>query len=141
MTTEIEQIEDKIITAVKTTVGIADCDTWQGGDLEEMLATVLSSTAVRVIYTGGKHGEKKVIGANRSDRDMTFRLALIVSNLRSMKDGSRGAYTYIESLLSTLRGFSLTPIAGYLWPISDELLLIKTGKFVYGFEFERRAYA
>jgi hypothetical protein len=138
VTTEIEQVEDKIITAVKTTIGIADCDTWQGGDLEEMLAAVLSPIAVRVIYAGGKHGEKKVIGVNRSDRDMTFRLALVVSNLRSPKDGSRGAYAYIESMLTTFRGFSLTPLAGYLWPISDELLLIRTGRFVYGFEFERR---
>jgi hypothetical protein len=138
MATEIEQIEDKIITAIKTTVGIADCDTWSGGDIEELLPTVLSATAARVIYASGRHGDKKVIGANTNDREMLFRVALIVTNLRARKDGSRGAYQHIESLNGALKGLSCSPLPGYLWPVSDELLLIQGGKFVYGFEFERR---
>ncbi len=141
MSSEIEQIEDKIINAVKTTVGIADCDTWAGGDVEEMLRTILSSTAVRVIYAGGKHGEKKVIGGNTNERVMSFRLALVVTSLRSRKEGSRGAYDYIELMNSTFKGFALTPLRGFLWPISDDLLLVRADKFVYAFEFERRLVA
>lgn len=138
MPTEIEQIEDKIIDAVKTTIGIADCETWQGGDLEEMLRAVVSPTAVRVVYAGGKHGEKKVIGANTNDKDMTFTLTLFVENLRSRRDGARGAYQYIEDLLALFKGFALVPLAGYLWPVSDELLLVRHGRFAYGLTFERR---
>ncbi len=151
MPTEIEQIEDLIITEIKRTsertangvtypvIGIQNADTWSGGDIEEMLQAVLTPEAVRVIYTGGKHAEKKLIGAaTNHDKTMTFRIALVLSNLRSRKDGSRAGYAYLDAIDQCFTQFKVTPLRGYLWPVADELLLVKYDKFVYGFEFERR---
>lgn len=152
MPTEIEQIEDLIITECKRTtqrlnasgtelpiIGISNTDSWAGGDVEEMLLTINTETAVRVIYTGGKPGAKKLIGAaTNHDKTMTFRLALVITNLRSRKAGSRAGYAYLDAIDRCFTQFKLTPLRGHLWPVSDDLLYVKNGKYVYGFEFERK---
>jgi hypothetical protein len=150
MPTEIEQIEDLIITEIKraserTTnnvvypvIGISDCETWSGGDIEEMLREVNSETAARVIYAGSKQGDIKVIGGGAAhDENIRFRVALVVTNLRSQAEGSRGGYVYIEAMKLCFARFMLTPLRGFLKNTEDNLLYVEGGKHVYGFELER----
>ena len=150
MPTEIEQIEDLIITDVKRkaervtsgvvypVIGIDDCETWSGDDIQDMLREINSETAVRVIYAGSKQGELKVIGGGAShDETARFRLALVVTNLRSRGEGARGGYVYIEAMKQCFARFMLTPLRGYLKNTEDNLLLVEGGKHVYGFELER----
>ncbi len=146
MSTEIEQIEDLIIAEIKRTadragypvIGIDDCDTWAGEDIEGMLANIFSETAVRVIYAGSKQGALKVIGGGTAhDEDMRWRVALVVTNLRSQADGSRSGYSYLEAMKQCLARLPLVPLRGYLWNTEDNLLYVKGGKHVYGFELER----
>lgn len=136
--TEIEQIEDLIIATLSAQVsGLRSCDTWQG-PVEDLLKQPKSLPAVWVVYTGAEHEGKQVIGSNYHPRRMRFTLALIVSNLKSRKDGARGAYEFIEGINDCLTGLSLTPLNGFLWPVRDDLVDIGSGLFIYGLEFERR---
>jgi len=136
--TEIEQLEDLIITTVLDQVsGLRDCAPWQG-PIEDLLKQPKNLPAVWVIYTGGGHEAKATIGSNYHNRNMKFTLALIVQNLRSRKDGARGAYEFIEGINDCLTGLSLLPLAGFLWPVRDDLIDIASGMFIYGLEFERR---
>lgn len=148
MSTEIEQIEDLIIAEIQRTadrggypvIGIDDCDTWAGEDIEGMLANIFSETAARVIYAGSRQGELKVIGGGTShDEDMRWRVALVVTALRSRTEGSRSGYSYIEAMKQCLAKLPLAPLRGYLWNTEDNLLYVKNGKHVYGFELERSA--
>ncbi len=137
---EIEQIEDMIISDIKTNVvGVVTCDTWQG-DIEDLLKQAFRKPAVWVIFGGCKFGQKEVIGpGNVVERTMNYGLALFTESLRSRKRGSRGAYDFIEEITERLKGKRLTPLRGYLWPVSAELMVIKGGTFVYGMEFQRIA--
>lgn len=146
MPTDIEQIEDLIIAEIQRTderigfpvIGINDCTTWAGQDIQEMLQSILSDTAARVIYAGSKQGALKVIGGGSGhDETLMFRVAVIVSSLRSRTEGSRSGYAYLESMKKCFAKFSVAPLRGFLWNISDELLYVGNGKHVYGFEIER----
>ncbi len=150
MPTEIEQIEDLIISEIKRTsertangiicpvIGIQNADTFGSDDIEEMLRTINTLTAARVIYGGGKRGASKVIGGGVAyDEDLSFRVVIVVTNLRSAKDGSRSGYAYVDAAIKCFMRFPLTPLRGYLWCPEDNLLLTKYGKWVYGLELER----
>ncbi len=146
MPTEVEQIEDLIIAELKRTtertgypaIGIQNADTFDSDDLEEMLRTINTLTAARVIYGGGKRGASKVMGGGVAyDEELRFRIAIVVTNLRSAKDGSRAGYAYVDAAIKCFMRFPLTPLRGYLWCPEDNLLLTKYGKRVYGLELER----
>ncbi len=147
MPTEIEQFEDKIITAIKGALDFRVVDTWPDqADLDELLRNTLTLPACYLIYGGTRHGEKRVIGGSTSDKNQTFRLTIILENLRmSTKDGQRGAYQYIEAIVGNstssgiIKGITLAPIPGYLWPVDDSLIEVKYGKFAYGIELVRRS--
>lgn len=138
MATEIEQIEDIIISTIKTVPAIVtECNTWQG-DIADLISQPQRHPAVWVVYQGCTFGEKRVISSNIVMQDMRFVLALIVRNLRSRKDGSRGAYQLIEDIRGRLKGKSLSPLDGYLWPVKEDLVLLEAGVFAYGLEYMRR---
>lgn len=152
MPTEIEQIEDLIIAEIRRTVerkdsrgtefpviGIADCETFAGTDIPGMLPTIASNQAVRVIYAGDEQGDIKAIGGGDAhDETMTWRLAIVVTNLRSRGAGARAGYAFIEPMKKCFARFMLTPLRGYLHHTKTELLYVGNGKYVYGFELERR---
>jgi len=147
MKTEIEQIEDKIIEAITDQVPeFRIVDTWPDqSDLEDLMKSTLALPACYVIYGGTRHGEKKVIGASTGDKDQTYRITIILQNLRKpMQEGQRGAYQLIEALVGNtgdaglIKRISLAPIPGFFWPIEDGLIEVKFGKFAYGIELVRK---
>lgn len=147
MKTEIEQIEDKIIEAIKEQIPeFRVVDTWPDqSDLDDLMKNTLALPACYVIYGGTRHSEKRVIGSPVGDKDQTYRITVILQNLRkTIKDGQRGAYQLIESLVGSssnagiVKQISLTPIPGFFWPIEDGLIEVKYGKFAYGIEMVRK---
>ena len=147
---EITQIENAIIAEVQRTedrpnypvIGIQDADHWSGGDIQEMLMTILSPQAVRVIYAGSKPGPLKVIGGGSTSDDVqNFKVALIVTDLTKGPAGSSAGYAAIEAIKKCLKHLSIPPLRGFLWVTSDDLLLVKNGKYIYGFDIERRYIA
>jgi hypothetical protein len=152
MSTEIEQIEDMIITEIKRTtdrpgypvIGIADCTTWSAaeGDVEPMLQAILSNAAARVIFADSKPEPLKVLGGGPAhDETAHYRIVLIVSNLRGATPDDPAGYTYLEAIKKCFTKFDLAPVKGFLWPTTVELLMIKYGKFAYKLEFEKRSGA
>jgi hypothetical protein len=147
LSTEIEQIEDKIIYAIEAAAPeFAIVETWpDSSDLDDLLRNATQLPACYLIYGGTRFGEKKLIGASAADRDQTLRLTIILENLRqSVQDGQRGAYELIEAIVGNassagiIRSLSLAPLAGFLWPVSDDLIAVKYGKFAYGIELVRK---
>ncbi len=146
MSSEIEQIEDKIIAEIQRTaertgypmIGIENTETWSGSDIEEMLRSILTPEAARVIYAGDTQGEIKVMGGGDAhNENMLWRIALVMTNLRSQAAGSRAGYVYIEAMKKCFARFLVTPFRGYLHHTKTELLYVGKGKHVYGFELER----
>ena len=138
---EIEQVEDIIIAIIHDNVtGIKTCDAWPGQlvDIEEILAVPQKLPSLWVIYGGCKFGEKRVIGGNLVALNMSFALALVTNSLRSKKDGSRGAYELIEDIRLHVTGKLLSPVRGYLWPVDEQLPLVKSGSIIYGMEYKRQ---
>ncbi|MCK9420211.1 MAG: DUF1834 family protein [Nitrospirae bacterium] len=140
MSTEIDQTEDLIITAIKIAAPeFRIVDTWPDKmDLDTLLEEMLQTPACYVISAGVKYGEKKTIGANNSDDEMTFRLTIVVENLRTRQDGIRGAYALIDAVKTKLKGMNVAPLRGFLWPVTVELIAVKNQYFAYGMEFVRK---
>jgi hypothetical protein len=148
MPTEIEQIEDLIIIAVKNGIPeLNKVESWPDKmNLKTLLEENLTTPACFVIHAGEKYGEKKTIGANNSNDEQIWRLTLIVESIRSRQDGAKAGYAFIAALVGDsttpgiLKGMKLTPLRGYLWPVSSELLSITDNYYAYGLEFIRRTY-
>lgn len=149
MPTEIEQIEDLIITTLKTGVPeLGLVDSWPDKmDLDTLLEETLTTPALYVIFAGTKFGEKKMIGgADNSNDEQTLRMTLVVESVSSRQDGTRGAYGIIEAIMGSstteglLKGKKLTPLRGFLWPVSVDLIAVKNTYYAYGLELVRKTY-
>lgn len=145
--TEIEQIEDAVITAIKAALDFRIVETWpDNADLNDLLRNTGALPACYVIYAGTRYADKKVIGGFSGDKEQIFRLTVILQDLRpGRKGGQRGAYHYIEALVGNsasagiIKQVALAPIPGFLWPMDDSLLAVESGKFAYGIEFARKS--
>lgn len=136
--TEIEQIEGMIIAAL--TAGVSDlatCEAWQG-DVEDLLSVPQKLPGIWVIYGGTDFGERAAIGSNLIRTEQRWGLIAIVKSAKSGRTaGSRGAYDILDAARGTLQGMRLTPLPGFLWPVSEDLLSIARGSYVYGQEYRR----
>lgn len=147
--TEIDQIIDACIAEIQRTtdrldarnntypiIGIKDCIAWDGGDIESIVGGVNSLVACRVIYAGSKTGELLNIGGSTSEEKQVYRILLVVSSLRAKSQSARSAYEYIEAIKTCFARFKL-PVKGFLRYTEDNLLLVRSGRYAYGFDLER----
>jgi hypothetical protein len=129
----IETIQDAIIAALENVEGVAAAGVWQG-DIDDLLKTPQKLPSLSVVYQGAEFGERKTIGATIALHRMVFLVVLAARNLRSREEGATACYGIIEGVRGGLIGLQIAPW-GWLWPISEELILAEGGLLVYGLRY------
>ena len=130
------EIQNEILTRLQKISEVPQVDVWQGEETP-ILEMPQKFPALWVIYRGASFAEKKLIASDRADFTMTFVIFLLHKNLRSRKAGAEEAYGVIESVRGKLIGYKILTY-GWLWPVSEELILAESGFLGYALEYRLR---
>ena len=133
----IAQIEDAMLAALREKLPGVEVDTLPGPP-EEAARRTMRMPAVWVVWTGERpEGAPQRHGQGlRQTFIQSFVVAVVTRNLRSRKDGARGAYDLIDAVLDALLGLKVLGATGFLNYAGTRLFEIDTGVFVYFCTFE-----
>lgn len=130
----IKEIQENIISKLSEITEAKTVDVWHG-DIEDMLKSPQKLPALFSIYQGCGFREKEIIGTSIAPHDMTFLIVLLNRNLKSHKSGSEECYLIIEKIRERLIEYKISPY-GWLWPVKEELIIVKSGILGYGLEYK-----
>jgi hypothetical protein len=125
----IETIETDIINKLKTE--IPDLKVEGFPDRWNEYRMIHPKGAILVQYTGSRFVDTELgFQSVQQLRNLEFGIVLIIKGLRDRT----GAYTYIDSIVSTLTGFEPTDCLK-MYPVSDDFLAEENGVFYYELKF------
>lgn len=125
----IAAIEDAMIAALRAALPGVEVDTLPG-PVEEAMRRTMRTPAVWVVYGGAKLQPNRAISNFVIQKvEYTFFVLLLSKNLRSLKEGARGAYELLEAARVTLAGLE-TP-GGVVSVNSEGLQQAEGGLFIY----------
>jgi len=124
----INTIEQSIITQLQSVLTALQIEGFPDKPSEYRLLHPVG--AVLVAYNGTNYSKPEGMGQVIQTADMEFSVTLIVRNLRD----KNGAYIYIDSIVSTLTGYSPTG-AGKMYPTNITFLNESNGVWQYGLTF------
>ena len=132
----IAQIEDAMLAALREKLPGVEVDTLPGPP-EDAARRTMRTPAVWVVWTGERpEGAPQRHGQGVHQRFIqTFAVVVVTKNLRSPKEGARGAYDLIDAVLDALLGLKVGG-TGFLNYAGTRLFEIDTGIFVYFCTFE-----
>lgn len=130
----ITEIQDAIIERLEAISGIAEVGAYVG-DVEDIVKSPQRMPALHVVYHGADFLPDRVIGSNQAKLTQEFMVVLVARNLRRPVEASDGCYTLIESVRAQLIGY-VVGTYGYLWPVSEDLVLSEKGILCYGLKYQ-----
>lgn len=84
--------------------------------------------AILVQYRGSTFSEPKAVGFITQVRTLEFLIALVVRHLRT----HQGAYTYLDTIRSSLTGYKIGADTSKMYPVREEFLAERGGIWWYG---------
>lgn len=130
----IKEIQDAIIARLEGISGIAELGAYVG-DVEDIIKSPQRMPALHVVYQGANFLPDRVIGSNQAKLTPEFLVVLVARNLKRSVETSEAAYTLIESVRTQLTGY-VVGTYGYLWPVSEDLILSEKGILCYGLKYQ-----
>jgi len=133
----IAQIEDAMLAALRAKLPGVQVETLPG-PAEEAIRRSMRTPAVWVVWTGERpEGAPQRHGQGVHQKFVqTFDVVVVTKNLRSIKEGVRGAYELIDAVLDQLIGLKVLGTTGFLSYAGTRLLDVEAGLFVYLCTFE-----
>jgi len=133
----IAAIEDAMLAALREKLPGLEVATLPGPP-EEALRRTMRMPAVWVVWTGERpEGAPQRHGSGlKRTFIQTFEVVVVTRNLRSQKEGARGAYELIDAVLDALLGLRVLGTTGFLNYAGTRLFEIEAGVFVYFCTFE-----
>lgn len=126
MTTE--QIEDAIISKLQT--DITDLQIEGFPDSPDDYRLIHPVGAILVQYRGSDFDEPKALDTVSQTKRMDFLTVLVMRHLRS----HQGAYAYLDSIRSSLRGHQITGFSK-IYPVRERFLAEKNGIWWWAITF------
>lgn len=128
----IIETSDIILNRLKEIDGPKSVDDW-GGEIDDLINQAGKLPGLFLVYGGTKYQPKGVIGSNAAEHTDAWTVIIIDKNLRGKDAASVACYELIEQVRTQLIGFDTGN--GYLWPLSEALILSEKGKMAYACEY------
>ena len=129
-------VESDIITKLKADISDVEIKAFPDNPNEYNL--IHPGGALLLRYNGSDYQEPDPNNQKFLTQTRLFRwIITIMQRNLSLKNGHRGIYDLIESIRSTLTGYTITglPDASVMWPIGDRFISENQGLWVYAIEF------
>jgi len=124
----IAKIEDAMLAALRAALPGVEVDTLPGPP-EEAARRTMRMPAVWVIFRSRTFKGPEFFEDTAPEAEYSFFVLVLSRNLRSAKEGARGAYEVLDSVHSALDGLQYQD--GEFWPANEQLLDCEAGLFVY----------
>jgi len=124
----IKTIENSIITQLQNNVSDLKIEGFPDKPADYQL--LHSKGAVLVHFQGATYNEPEETVFTQQDVTLEFGITLLIKGLRD----KNGAYTYIDTIISTLTGYSPTG-CNKMYPVKVDFLAEKEGIWQYTLSF------
>lgn len=124
----IAQIEDAMLAALREKLSGVEVDTLPGPP-EDAARRTLRTPAVWVVYQRRDFNAPEFFEDKTPEAEHFFIVLIISRNLRSRKEGARGAYELLDLVHQALDGLAYQD--DEFWPVNEQIFAIEAGLFVY----------